>query len=71
MRRLRCRAPAARRKCAGGACANSPPPDVRQRHDAALEVGEARCPVCRFVLVARMGPHGPHIPCLCRPGGMP
>jgi hypothetical protein len=72
MRRLRCRAPAARPPRANGVpldLLQGPAPQVRQRHDVSLELGEARCPVCHFPLVARMGPRGPHFPCRCRPSG--
>jgi hypothetical protein len=53
--------------------AAAPPPDSPgtrtldhgQRHAAADVVGEARCPLCRAPLVARMGRGGPCFPCRC------
>jgi hypothetical protein len=43
--------------------------DVQRRQQAAEEAGVARCPCCRFALVARMGRRGPGFPCLCRGRG--
>ncbi len=68
MRRLRCRARAARSSRAADAPADSPGTrawDLQQCHAVAEILGEARCPLCRFPLVARMGPRGPYFPCRC------
>jgi hypothetical protein len=70
MRRLRCRAPAARPPRANGAPADplgTHVPDMHQRQAVIDILGEARCPLCRMPLVARMGPFGPCFPCRCRP----
>lgn len=42
--------------------------EAKQRRAAAEVAGEARCPCCRMLLVARMGRNGPWFPCRCREG---
>jgi len=39
----------------------------RERHNLADDLAQARCPVCRQVLVIRQGSRRPYFQCGCKP----
>lgn len=63
MRRQRCLAPATPRTMM---VADAPtPPGKRPRRRVEEEFADARCPLCRALLVPCMGRKGPYLACLC------
>ena len=45
---------------------HSPLADRKLRRDGSDDLGEAKCPLCKAPLVARLGKKGPYFHCACR-----